>query len=108
MHAPGIGRVARVFAPLTGLVLFLSSCGAQQHPAAPALLRVIAEPDSARVLVDDRDVGSARVLSARPHRTRPGAHQISLTADGFFPHDLELELPRGETTLRIQLRPVPR
>jgi hypothetical protein len=69
---------------------------------------VVAEPDNARVRIDDRDAGSARVLAARPPRLTPGRHQVSVEADGYFPHDVELDLPPGTTTLRITLRPIPR
>ena len=92
----------------TLLVGALAACGAQQHPGEPTRLMVVAEPDNARVRIDDRDAGSARVLAARPPRLTAGRHQVSVEADGYFPHDVELDLPPGTTTLRIQLRPIPR
>ena len=85
----------------------LAACGAQQHPGAPTRLQVIAEPENARVRIDDRDVGSARVLQARPPRLTRGRHQISVDAEGYFPHDVEVDLPPGTSTLPIQLRPIP-
>ena len=91
--------------PLT--LLLLSACGAQQAPGTPARLRVLAEPENARVDIDERYAGSARRFAVRPKEVRPGRHRITVTAPGHFPHDLLLELPPGETTIRISLRPIP-
>lgn len=102
-----VRRRASMLALMLGAATLLG-CGAQMHPGAPTRLRVVAEPASARVFIDDRYVANARVLDARPRRVEAGPHQISLEADGYFPHDLELELPPGTTTLRVSLRPIPR
>ena len=90
------------------LAAALVGCGAQQHPGEPTRLTVITDPPNTRIRIDDRDVGSARVMQARPPRLTPGRHQVSVEADGYFPHDVELDLPPGTTTLRVQLRPIPR
>lgn len=102
------GRVVRGALYGTLLSVVLVACGAQQHPTEPTRLSVVTEPENARVRIDDRDVGSARVLQARPPRLTRGRHQVSVEADGYFPHDVELDLPPGTTTLRVQLRPIPR
>jgi hypothetical protein len=73
----------------------------------PAELRVIARPENARIYLDDRFVATARVLARRPETVRTGVHYMTVTADGYFPHDVELELPSGVTTVEISLRPVP-
>ncbi|NOY94157.1 MAG: hypothetical protein GXP55_23500 [Deltaproteobacteria bacterium] len=91
---------------LLGLLLF-AACGMQGRQSLPARLRVIAVPVTARVYVDDHFAGSARVFDAHPRELRPGAHQITLRAPGYFPHDLELELPSGTTTVRVRLRAIP-
>ena len=85
-----------------------SGCGMQGRPTLPARLRIIAEPATAAVYVDDHFVASAQVFDARPQEARPGVHHITLEAPGYFPHDLELDLPSGTTTVRIHLRPIPR
>lgn len=102
MRGASQARLGAVFAVL------LAACGAQQHPGEPTRLSVITEPENTRVRIDDRDVGSARVLQARPPRLTRGRHQVSVEADGYFPHDVEVDLPPGTTTLRVQLRPIPR
>ena len=90
------------------LSLPLAACaGAQKPKTPPAELRVVAEPPSATVVVNERFVGSARVLDKRPAKLVPGKKQITIEAPGYFPHDIEVELPSGVTTLNIKLRAVP-
>lgn len=88
-------------------LLLLCACGFQNVRETPTRLQVIAEPEAARVYVDERFVATARVLAARPRQLRPGPHQLTLRAPGYFPHDVDVELPPGTTTVRIRLRPVP-
>ena len=89
------------------LALALSACGASQPGAEAASLRVVAEPEMARVYVDDRFIATARRLAVRPAPLRTGVHFVTITADGYFPHDVEVDLPAGETTVEISLRAVP-
>lgn len=88
-------------------LLCLSACGGVSTAPTRAQLRVIAEPDTARVDIDERFAGSGRLLSVRPKDLTPGSHRVSISAPGYFPHDLELELPAGETTVNVSLRPIP-
>lgn len=85
----------------------LSACGPVQTAETPAQLQVIAEPETARVYVEDRFIAGARVLAVRPHELPPGTHHITITSPGYFPHDIEANLPSGTTTIRISLRPIP-
>lgn len=83
------------------------ACGGAPAPRETGTLRVIATPDNARVYVDDRFVGTGRRLAVEPARLSVRTHFVTITAPGFFPHDLELDLPRGETKIEISLRPLP-
>jgi hypothetical protein len=76
-------------------------------PPKVAKLRVIAEPETTRVTVDDQYAGRARVLAKQPRALTPGKKLITFEADDYFPHDVEVNLPQGETTIRIKLRPIP-
>jgi hypothetical protein len=90
------------------LLVPISACGgAQKGKGATAELRVLADPPSAVVQVNERFVGAARVLDKQPARLTPGPKRVTVEAPGYFPHDLELELPAGSTTLNIKLRPIP-
>jgi hypothetical protein len=68
---------------------------------------VAAEPRTTTVYDDDRFLGSARLLAEQPKRLEPGVKYLSFKAPGYFPHDLRVELPPGETTIEVELRPIP-
>jgi hypothetical protein len=72
-----------------------------------ARLRVLAVPDNTRVYVDDRFVGTARVLAAKPKQMQAGVKYITFEAPDYFPHDLRVVLPPGTTTIRMKLRAIP-
>lgn len=94
----------------TALLLVLVAMGcAKQGTVAPepARLQVVAVPADASVYIDGHYFGRASVLSQEPKALAPGAHLMTVQADAYFPHDMELELPPGVTTLNIELRPVP-
>ncbi|HSN82671.1 MAG TPA: hypothetical protein VLS88_08855 [Polyangiales bacterium] len=73
----------------------------------PARLKVIATPANASVYVDGHYFGRATVLSEEPKALLPGPHLMTVQADDHFPHDMELDLPPGLTTIEVDLRPVP-
>ena len=73
----------------------------------PARLQVIATPHNASVYIDDHYFGSATVLSQEPKALPPGLHLMTVQAEDHFPHDQELDLPPGLTTLTVDLRPIP-
>ena len=72
-----------------------------------ARLRVLAVPANTRVYVDDRFVGTARVLAVKPKLMQPGVKYITFEAPDYFPHDLRVVLPAGTTTIRMKLRAIP-
>ena len=91
-----------------GVTALLAACGgAKPVPTQPATLRVVAEPATATVQVDERFVGAARVLDAHPAPLTAGKHRVTLEAPGYFPHDLEVTLAPGVTTVEVKLRAVP-
>ena len=92
------------------LVLALVAFGCAKKDmvvAEPARLRIVATPPNASVYIDGHYFGRATVLSAEPKVLAPGVHFMTVQAEDHFPHDLELDLPAGETTISIHLRPVP-
>ncbi|KPK52901.1 MAG: hypothetical protein AMJ63_08060 [Myxococcales bacterium SG8_38_1] len=94
-------------AALVGLMVALGCAKQGTVAPEPARLKVIATPANASVYIDGHYFGRATVLSQEPKALAPGVHLMTVTAEDHFPHDLELNLPRGETTLTIELRPVP-
>ncbi len=92
------------------LVLVLAACGCAKSgtiAAEPARLKVITSPPNASVYVDGHYFGRATVLTAEPKALVPGIHLMTIQAEDHFPHDMELDLPPGETTITITLRPIP-
>lgn len=87
--------------------IVLMTCEVNPATVRPASLRVISEQPTAEVIVEGRFIGLASRLAVRPAQLRPGMHHITIQAHGYFPHDLEQELPSGETVVRISLRPIP-
>ena len=85
----------------------IAGCMGGQVREEPARLQVIAEPEVARIYVDDRFLASARVLAVRPKALSRGVHYVTIEAPGYFPHDVRVDLPPGTTTVRIKLRPIP-
>ncbi|MBX3275916.1 MAG: hypothetical protein KF729_37010 [Sandaracinaceae bacterium] len=101
-----MGRLTRR-ALLALSLLALSACGGAPRAREQARVQFSVEPATARVYVDDRFVGAAVVLARRPPRFAPGRRHFTVTADGYFPHDVEVDLPSGTTTIRLRLRPIP-
>lgn len=90
------------------LVLAASSCAKKGIVAPdPARLRVATTPPNASIYIDGHYFGRATVLSAEPKALAPGVHLMTIQAEDHFPHDMELDLPAGETSMTITLRPIP-
>jgi hypothetical protein len=93
---------------ICAVALFLLSCAKEGTVAPePARLKVVANPPTASVYIDGHYFGRATVLSQEPKALAPGIHLMTVSAEDHFPHDMELDLPRGLTTLEIALRPIP-
>lgn len=100
--------VARGPALLTALCLLaLPACGARPQAPERARVRFVLQPPNARVYVEDRFVGAGRLLRVRPRSFPTGPRHFTITADGYFPHDVAVDLPAGTTTIRLRLRPIP-
>jgi hypothetical protein len=94
------------------LVLGLScvaaiGCMQTQKRVRMAYLKVVAEPPGTTVYVGDHFIGTAKLLAKQPKALTPGVKYVTFKAHGYFPHDLKLKLPEGDTTVKIKLRAVP-
>ncbi len=100
--------VALLVGVVAGAMLLLGCELSGRRRPRPANLEFDVQPEDARVFIDDEFVSSARVLNARGFQLSAGEHQITIEAAGYFPHDLDVELPPGgPTRLRVHLRAVP-
>jgi len=90
------------------LALLAFGCAKQGIVVAePARLKVVATPPDASIYIDGHYFGRATVLSQEPKALAPGPRLMTVQADDHFPHDMELDLPAGVTTISIDLRRVP-
>ena len=84
-----------------------SGCVTVPQEARMAYLKVVAEPRQTTVYSNDRFLGSAHLLQKQPKALPPGTKYLTFKAPGHFPHDLQIKLPVGETTVKVKLRPIP-
>lgn len=106
MRATG-GAVGALRAAVVLALALAAGCAGAPRARERAEVRFFVEPTTARVYADDRFVGAARVLARRPEAFPPGPRRFTITAPDHFPHDVEVDLPSGETVIRLRLRPVP-
>jgi hypothetical protein len=85
----------------------LAGCYGQLPPPRSASMQVIADPPTTTVYVDGEYFGSARVLSKHAKPLPPGKRLVTFMAPGYFPHDIELDLPPGQSKVRMTLRAIP-
>jgi hypothetical protein len=88
--------------------LLLGACYGQLPPERTAHLRIVAEPATTTVYVDGEYFGSARVLAEQAKPLTAGPRLVTFMAPGYFPHDVQLDLAPGETTVRMKLLPIPK
>jgi hypothetical protein len=100
-------RAGKLSALLCACGLAAAGCMKVPPQNRMAYLKVVAEPATTTVYVSDRFIGSARLLQKQPKALTPGVKYLTFKASGYFPHDLRLELPTGETSVSIKLRPIP-
>ena len=91
------------------VVAAFAAAGCQTVPAEARLayLKVVAEPNTTTVYSNDRFLGSAHLLEKQPKALPTGVKYLTFKAPGYFPHDLQIKLPAGETTVKVKLRPIP-
>jgi hypothetical protein len=94
---------------LVSILCCSAASGCIQSPkrVRMAYLKVVAEPPGTTVYVGDHFIGTAKLLAKQPKALPPGVKFLTFKAHGFFPHDLKLKLPEGDTTVKIKLRAVP-
>jgi hypothetical protein len=94
-------------AALGGVVLAAVGCQTPPPETRMAYLKVAAEPNNTTVYSNDRFLGSAHLLQKQPKALPTGVKFLTFKAPGYFPHDLQIKLPAGETTVKVKLRPIP-
>ena len=100
----GVGRARVVLAVMMTLVL--AACGDSETTPAGGI-RLICEPDSASVYVNEIYSGQARALAAGAIRIAPGRYRLHVAEDGYFDHYEEVRVRRRIVTVRVTLRSRP-
>ena len=87
------------------LLVFASGCA---HHAAQGLLLLHVSPPDARVLLDDRYIGSAAQLAGHPLRLDVGTRRIEVEAEGRYAARREASIQAGgKVELDIDLHVIP-
>jgi hypothetical protein len=92
---------------LGGALVLLAACSGPAVRKEPARVHFVVEPVTARVYVDDELVGTGRVLARTNVIVANGAHQVTVEAPGYFPHDFAMNAVPGITEAKVALRKVP-
>ena len=78
----------------------------RRTPAAPGILKLAVEPFQARILIDNIEYGSAEEL-ANGKTMPPGAHMITVQADGYELYKTAVDVTAGNTLpLSVALKPL--
>jgi hypothetical protein len=73
----------------------------------PGLIRFKSAHPKATVTIDDRYVGPLERLRGGV-RLPAGVHTVTIDEDGYFPHDVAVEVPAGgRITIRVTLIEIP-
>ncbi len=107
---PYLRKHSGLFACLIFMVA-LAIQGCPDRPVVPSAptggVRIEVEPGDARIYVDEALVGDAGTYADRPLPLPPGDHRIKVTADGFYPEYLEVEVKGEMIPIVVSLTPVP-
>ena len=82
-------------------------CATVSPKPSVATLYVHLQPAKATIYINEKYMGTGRVLHRKPAMLVPGRYLLTASSPGYFPEDREVELPDGVTTLQIELRPIP-
>jgi hypothetical protein len=71
------------------------------------MVRAKASPKDASVHIDEEFVGPLYYVAAHGVRLPTGKHRITITKDGYFPWDREVEADRQPLVLDVELVKIP-
>jgi hypothetical protein len=98
----------RSIASLAAITALVTACTPAAIPEAKTVsLRMKGKPPNATVTIDDVLVGPLDVVAARGVALPPGAHRISVEANGYLPWDKVVEAREQAVVLDVSLVPIP-
>lgn len=87
-------------------LLFLAACG-NGAPPKTVSLGVKGTPPDARVIIDDRPMGSLGFVSRHGVALPPGQHRVTIEKPGFFPVDKLVEAKEGSGPIQLDVALIP-
>ncbi len=90
--------------PLAAAIALAVGCEPAQSPGPPTVsLRVHGGPAAATVVVDEETLGTFDFVAAHGVALPPGVHHVTVTAEGYFPWDREVEAKSGMAPILLQV-----
>jgi hypothetical protein len=71
------------------------------------LARTKSTPRDASVYIDEEFIGPLYYVAAHGVRLLTGKHRVSVSKDGYFPWDREVDADRQPVKLDVELVPIP-
>ncbi len=88
--------------------VLLAACAPALAPTGSTVsLRVHGGPANATVVVDEETLGTFDFVAAHGVALPPGTHHLTVTADGYFPWDREVEAKAGSPPIRLDVAMMP-
>jgi hypothetical protein len=93
---------------LSASPLALVGCGIGPRSAVSMkVARTKSTPRDASVYIDEEFIGPLYYVAAHGVRLPTGKHRITITRDGYFPWDREVEADRQPISLNVELVMIP-
>jgi hypothetical protein len=87
---------------------FVVGCAPAVAPTGSTVsLRVRGGPPSATVVVDEETLGTFDFVAVHGVALPPGTHHLTVTAEGYFPWDREVEAKAGSPPIRLDVAMTP-
>jgi hypothetical protein len=101
-------RNRSIHALILGAVASLGACSPPGVPTRPTVsLRMRGAPARASVVIDEEPVGTFDFVAARGVALPVGTHHVSVTADGYFPWDRQVDAKEGAAPIHLDVALVP-
>jgi hypothetical protein len=81
-----------------------AGCEPAKAPNQPTVsLRMRGDPPNALVIVDEEPLGSLDFVAAHGVALPPGVHHVTVTAEGYFPWDREVDAKIGSRPIALEV-----
>ena len=105
-----LGRLRLAFAAIVLLASAVGSVGCTmglRSAVSLKMARTKSTPRDASVYIDEEFIGPLYYVAAHGVRLLTGKHRVSVSKDGYFPWDREVDADRQPVKLDVELVPIP-